>query len=258
MKKNWILIALALSSVACGSGQNKNYSELVLHGDSIAKQIQSSLAGTIGELHADRVDSNGIHHPGCFVQLGSALGDKRFEFSLPDRTIDLGYAGHITYWVNAIKLTGIEMSSSTKDFVLTASFSSDGVTLKGAHSTLGESVIPGIKLDRMRLVVHLKPVVTTDGKITYDDPRVEFTADVDNTFIPRFTIMGQTVDVVDALTHYRSDLCNSVRREVQKALDDPTRKAALAQKIQDGIAGPSSPVLGLRFQGTDLIVRLRR
>jgi|GEM_PF-5090950 len=254
-------VALFVSLIAMGCAQEPQYTELTLKGDLIAKQIQASLAGTKGELHADRIDPDGTRHPGCWIQLGPALKDKRFEFSLPEKKIDLGYAGTITYHVDDVRLGTIQMAAAQNEFVLTATFTSDGVAIKGEHSTLGDSVVPGIKLNNMLLVVHLKPVVD-DEKITYDDPKVEFTADVDNTFIPRFTVMGHTVDVFDALTHYRKDLCQAVQREIQKALDDPARKAALAEKIQEGIAGqlagPNSPVVGLRFQGTDLIVKLRK
>jgi hypothetical protein len=111
-------------------------------------------------------------------------------------------------------------------------------------------------------VVHLKPVVTRDSEITYDKPRVEFTANVDNTFIPRFALLGQTIDVMDTLTNYRRQLCRSIQQQMQKALDDPARKALLAKKISDGIAGqivgPSGAIVGLRFQGTDLVVQLRK
>ncbi|MFI5385364.1 MAG: hypothetical protein ACHQ50_04500 [Fimbriimonadales bacterium] len=259
----WLLLSLCACASACGSGQETAaYSELVLKGDAIAKQIQASLAGTKGELHSDKVDSDGTRHPGSFVQLGPQLHDRRFEFSLPDHVVNLGYAGKITYRVNDIRLKAVEMASTAGDFVLKAGFVSNGVAIKGSHSSLGESVVPGIKLDNMLLVVHLKPVVTGEGRITYDEPRVEFTADVDNTFIPRFTLLGHTVDVMDALTHYREDLCSSIQKQIQRALDDPTRKAALAQKISEGVsgqlAGPGGAILGLRFQGTDLVVRLRK
>ncbi len=258
----WLAPLGVLLFSACGSGQEAMpYTELVLKGDLIAKQIQGSLAGTKGELHADRIDPDGKRHPGSWVQLGPALKDRRFEFSLPDKTVDLGYAGSITYRVNDVRLNTIAMVSAPSEFVLSATFLSDGVAIKGAHNTLGESVVPGIKLDNIRLAIHLKPEVL-DGKVSYDEPRVEFTANVDNTFIPRFTVMGYTVDVMDGLTHYRHDLCASVQRQIQLALDDPARKAALGAKIQEGIAGqlagPNSPVIGLRFQGTDLVVRLRR
>jgi hypothetical protein len=246
-----------------GAGQeNVPYTELVLHGDAIAAQIQTSLAGTKGELHADKVDAVGTRHPGCFVQLGPSLGDRRFEFSVPDSVVDLGYAGQIVYKVNDIRLETVGIAASTSEFILSANFMSKGVALKGAHSSLGGAVVPGIILDHMRLVIHLKPVVTTDGKISYDEPRVKFTSDVDNTFIPSFRVMGYTVDVVDAITHYHRDLCASIERQIQRALEDPTRKAALAQKIQDGIsgqiAGTTAALVSLRFQGTDLVVRLRK
>ena len=250
---------------ACSSGHAQEpapFTELTLHGDMIAKQVETSLQGTQCELHADKVDEDGTRHPRSFVQLGPSLSDKRFDFSVPDYVTDLGYAGQITYRVSDIRLKTIEMAAVANEFVISASFVSHGVALKGEHSTLGDAVIPGIKLDDMHLAIHLKPIVTQDGKITYDEPRVEFTADVDNTFIPRFTVLGHTVDVVDSLTHYRREFCSAIQKQIKKALDDPARKAALADKIQQGIAGQfggsSNAILGLRFQGTDLVVKLRR
>lgn len=259
----YVILGLCLLASACGSSQQATDSqELVLKGDAIASQIQASLAGTKGEFHSDRITADGKRLPGCFIQLGPMLSDKRFEFSLPDRVIDLGYAGEIVYKINDVRLSSVDVTSAGGEFILGAKFASNDVALKGSHSWLGDAVVPDIKLDNMRLTVHLKPVVTEDGRITYDKPKVEFTADVDNTFIPRFSVMGRTVDVVDALTNYRRDLCYSIQRQMQKALDDPARKASLASKIADGISGQigggKSAVLGLRFDGTDLIVRLRR
>ena len=261
----WLPLALVACVTACTSSQaqeSAGYTELVLHGDMIAHQIQASLAGTKGELRSDKVDPDGTRHPGSFVQFGPGMKDKRFEFSLPDKRIDLGYAGQITYRVNDIKLDTVDMYSTTREFIITASFISNGVALKGSHSALGESVVPGIKLQNMQLAIHLIPIVTPEGKISYSEPHVTFAADVDNTFIPRFSVLGRSVDIVDSLTHYRHDLCETVQTQIQKALDDPARKEALSEKIQEGIAGrlsgPSSAVLSLKFQGTDLVVRLRR
>ncbi len=254
-------LGLVLIGCACGSGQT-GATELVLRGDAIARQIQSSLAGATGELHCDRVGPDGKRLPGCFVQLGPSLGDKRFEFSLPDRVVDLGYAGQVYYKVDDVRLKTVEVAAATGEFVIRASFTSKDVALKGTHSVLGDAVIPDIKLDKMLLTVHLKPVASDDGRISYDQPKVEFTASVDNTFIPRFSVMGQTIDVVDALTNYRRELCASIQRQLQRALEDPARKEALAKRIQEGIAGqmagPMRAVVGLRFQGTDLVVKLRR
>jgi hypothetical protein len=255
------LLLLCLCASACGVGQQSGtYTELVLKGEGIAKKIQSSLAGASGEFNGDTVGPDGRRQPGCFVQLGPALGDKRFDFSLPDRIVDLGYAGQVIYRVNHVKLKSVDVASADGDFVLTAGFAGSDVPLKGSHSVLGDAAVPDIKLDHIKLVIRLKPVVS-DGKITYDRPRVEFTADVDNTFIPRFSVMGQTIDVMDTLTNYRHDLCASIQRKIQGALDDPERKAALAKKISDGISGQigsGNAVAGLRFQGTDLVVQLRK
>lgn len=259
----WFCLVGMLLASACGTGQDPaTYSEILLKGDIIAKQIQASLSGTKGELHGDLIDKGGSRHPGSFIQLGPQLHDRRFEFSIPDYDIDLGYAGKITYRLNDVQLKSVEIASSPADFVLKAAFLSNGTAIQGSHSALGETVVPGIRLNNILLVVHLKPVVTADGKITYDEPRVEFTAEVDNTFLPKFEVMGQTVDVVDFMTHYRKNLCGTIQRQIQTALDDPARKAALAQKISDGIsgqiAGPGGAIVGLRFQGSDLIVRLRK
>ncbi|HTQ09112.1 MAG TPA: hypothetical protein VMI31_03490, partial [Fimbriimonadaceae bacterium] len=230
------ILALLGCLFTLGCAQEPQYTELTLKGDAIAKQIQFGLAGTKGELHADKVDPDGTRHPGCWIQLGPALHDKRFEFSLPEKKVDLGYAGTITYHVADVRLGVIEVAAKPNEFVLTSTFTSEGVAIKGEHSSLGGAVVPGIKLTNMRLVVHLKPVVV-DGSITYDDPRVEFTADVDNTFIPRFSVMGYTVDIIDAMTHYRHDLCLAIQRQIQAGLEDPGRKAALADQIRAGIAG---------------------
>lgn len=259
----WPIFALCFCSIACGSSQEGGpYSELVLRGDAIARQIQTSLQGAKGEFHADHVDQKRVHTPGCFLQLGPSLGDRRFEFSLPDRVVDLGYAGQITYRVNDIRLNSIGVASTDGSFVVAANFDTRGAALKGSHSLLGDLAVPDIRLDHIRLTVWLKPVVTREGLITYDEPRVRFTADVDNTFIPRFSLLGQTIDIVDSMTSYRRDLCQSIQTQIQRALDDPARKAVLARKLADGISGeitgPKSAVVGLRFQGTDLIVKLRK
>lgn len=261
MKGAAFLIGIAIAAFGCGQ-EGAPYTEVVLSGNAIAAQIQKSLVGTKAEFHSDRTTKDGRTVPGCFVRFGPSLSDRRFEFSLPDRVVDLGYAGEITYKIDSVKLRSVTVASTGGEFVLSASFFSDGVALKGAHSVLGDAAVPDIELDNMLLVVRLKPLVTADNKITYDKPRVEFTANVDNTFIPRFNLLGHTIDVVDTLTNYRQELCASIQKQIQRALDDPTRKAALAKKIEDSIAGqiagPSSPVLGLRFQGADLVVRLRK
>lgn len=237
-----------------------DFSEITLRGDAIARHIQNSLQGAKGEFDADRW-VGGKRLPGSYLQLGPALGDRRFEFSVPERTVDLSYAGSIIYRVHHIKLGQVRVSSENGEFVVRASFTTSGVALKGAHSTLGDAAVPDIRLDNMRLIVRLTPVVTPEGRITYDRPAVKFTADVDNTFLPRFNILGRTVDVLDALTNYRRDLCRSIESGIQKALDNPAGKAALAAKIDEGIAGeitgPQSPISSLRFHGTDLVVRLR-
>ncbi|HWA82333.1 MAG TPA: hypothetical protein VG820_02795 [Fimbriimonadaceae bacterium] len=261
MRLTAFLIGLCLVGLGCGQ-ESPPYTELTLRGDAVAAQIQKGLAGMKAEFHADRTSPDGHTIPGCFVQFGPSLGDRRFEFSLPDRVVDLGYAGKIMYKIDNVKLRSVRVEASANEFVLTAAFVSDGVTLKGSHSVLGDAAVPDIDLENMRLVVRLKPVVTTDNAISYDDPKVEFTADVDNTFIPRFTLLGHTIDVVDTLTNYRRDLCESIRKQIQRALDDPTRKAALSKKIAESIsgqiAGPNSPILGLKFQGSNLVVRLRK
>jgi hypothetical protein len=257
----WIVLPLCLCTLACRS-QDSAYSEITLRGDAIAQEIQTALQGAKGEFHADRVDADGTRHPACFLQLSSSLGDRRFEFSLPDRVVDLGYLGQLSYKVGDIELKSIDVTSDAGSFALKVGFVSKGVTLRGSHNWLGDAAVPDINLDHMQLIVRLKPVVTAEGKITYDEPRVQFTASVDNTFIPRFSILGATIDVVDSLTNYRRDLCQSIQKQIQKALDDPARKATLAKKLEDGISGeitgPKSAIVGLRFQGTDLVVRLRR
>jgi hypothetical protein len=258
----WLILVAWLSSSACSARSDSPATDLVLRGDVIAKQIQASLAGAKGEFRSDRISPDGKRLPGCFIQLGPALGDRRFEFSLPDRIFDLGFAGEIVYKLQPVRLKTVEVTSGTGEFVISVAFDSSGVALKGIHSQLGDAAIPDIKMDRIRLVVRLKPVVTKSGQITYDQPSVRFTADVDNTFIPRFSVLGQTIDVLDALTNYRKDLCHSIEQQMQKALDDPVRKAALGKKIEEGISGqimsPGSAIVGLRFLGTDLIVSLRR
>jgi hypothetical protein len=260
MSRNFLLVCLCAS--ACGSGQQVPYQELVLKGDAIAHQIQVKLEGTRVEFHCDGVGADGKAKAGCFIQLGSGMGDRRFEFSLPNRVVDLGYGGEIVYKVSDVKLDAVRVSTSGGEFVIDAGFLSKTVALKGEHSLLGDAAVPDIKLDNMRLVVRLKPIVTQAGLISYDSPKVEFSATVDNTFIPRFTLLGNTIDVVDAVSNYRRQLCLSIQSQIQKALADPQRKAALAQKLQDGIAGqiagPSSPVLGIHFQGADLVVKLRK
>ncbi|HVT12385.1 MAG TPA: hypothetical protein VHE55_08970 [Fimbriimonadaceae bacterium] len=261
MRITAFLIGLCLFGMGCGQ-ESPSYTELVLHGDAIAAQIQKGLAGTRAEFHADRIGPDGRALPGCFVQFGPSLGDRRFEFSLPDRVVDLGYAGKITYKIDSVKLRSVKVGTSNGEFVLSAAFYSDGVALKGSHSVLGDAAVPDIELENMLLVVKLRPVVTPNNAISYDDPKVEFTTDVDNTFIPRFTLLGHTIDVVDTLTNYRQDLCQSIQRQIQRALDDPARKAALSKKIEESIAGqiagPNSPILGLKFQGSNLVVRLRK
>lgn len=260
----WVLLLLGLTVTACESAQQDSgaYTEMVLKGDAIAKQIQTTLQGSKGELHSDRVDEDGTRHPACFIQLGPALKDRRFEFSLPDRVVDLGIAGKVVYKVNDVRLGTIDVETSNSEFVFRAGFTSNGVALKDYHSSLGDAAVPDIKLENILLTIHIKPTVTQDGGISYDQPKVDFTADVDNTFIPRFSLFGKTIDVVDTLTNYRHDLCTAVQKQIQTALDDPVRKAALGKKIQEGIAGrlagPGSALLGLRFQGADLVVRFRR
>jgi hypothetical protein len=249
--------------MACGSVPQDRTSvdEITLRGDAIAREIEASLIGTKGEINCDRVTSQGIRVPGSFVQLGPSLGDRRFEFSVPDRTTDISYAGSIIYKVNHIRLDRVGVTSVNGQFVFQANFKAADVALKGYHSALGDAAVPDLKLENMRLIVRLTPVVA-GGKVTYDRPQVSFAADVDNTFLPRFQMLGRTVDVMDTLTNYRRDLCKSIQVAIQTALDDPARKAALATKIEEGITGeitgPSSPILGLRFEGTDLIVKLRR
>jgi hypothetical protein len=258
----WSFLCLCFVANACGAAsQGSAPNELVLRGEGIAKQIQTSLAGTTGEFNSDSIGADGKGRAGCFIQLGPALGERRFEFSLPDRVVDLGYAGQIIYRINHVKLKTLDVASTEGNFVLTAAFAASDVALKGSHSALGDAAVPDISLDHMRLIIRLKPVVA-DGKITYDQPRVEFKADVDNTFIPRFSVMGETIDVMDTLTNYRRDLCTSIQKKIQLALDDPARKAALAKKIEEGIRsqvdGPSGRLVGLRFEGTNLVVQLRK
>lgn len=254
--------AFCLAS-ACGSTSQSVPigSEITLRGDAIAREIEKALEGTKGEFHCDRVATGGDRIPGSFLQLGPGLGDRRFDFSVPDRRVDLSYAGAIVYKVNHIRLDKVSVASADGEFVFTAGFKCSDVALKGFHSALGDAAVPDIQLEKMRLTVRLVPVVTPEGRITYDRPRVTFTADVDNTFLPRFELLGRKVDVMDSLTNYRRDLCKSIQQSIQRALDDPARKLALAYKIEQGITGeitgPSSPLLGLRFQGTDLVVRLR-
>lgn len=253
---------VGLLTCACNSTRQAAENELVLRGDVIARQIQASLSGTTGEFHCDQIGSDGGRKPGCYLQLGPQLGARRFEFSLPDRVVDLGFGGQLVYKVNRIKLQSVEVRSAVGEFVIAARFLSPDVALKGSHSVLGDAAVPDIKLENMRLTIRLTPQVGAGNKISYERPTVEFKANVDNTFIPRFKVMGKTIDVMDSLTNYRRDLCASIQKQIQLALEDPARKAALAKKIEEGIAGqitgPSSPVIGLRFHGTDLIVKLRR
>lgn len=269
MNRVRLLPLLCCLGAACGctqgfqGGQDSagKGSELRLRGDAIARQIEATLHGTQGEFNADQV-VNGRRVPGSFIQLGPALGDRRFEFSVPDRVVDLSYAGKIYYRVDHIRLDQIHVRTADGQFVFDSTFRTGSVALKGSHSVLGDAAVPDIRLQNIHLQVRLVPVVLSTGKITYESPKVTFTADVDNTFLPRFELLDNTVDVMDAVTNYRWDLCRSIQTAIQSALDDPVRKAALAAKIQEGIAGeltgPKSPIASLRFEGTDLLVMLRR
>ena len=243
------MLAIIVSALGCGQAPPAGQ-ELVLRGPALARSLSEALQGTTA-----RFDSTG-----CWVHLRGAFGEQNFSFALPDRVRDLGYAGEIRYRIRDINLKDLRVTASDRDFIITAAFESNGVELKGVHSLLGDAAVPDVELDNMVLSVMLRPVITGSGSISYEQPRVDFKADVDNTFVPRFAISGRTIDVMDTLTNYRRDLCRSIEVQIQKALDSPERKAALARKIGEVVASSTkaSPVAGLQFRGSDLIVRLKR
>src|SRR5690349_13279366 len=108
-------------------------SEITIPGTAIAQQIQLSLVDLKAELHADRIGNDGKRIPGSFLQLGHRLGDRRFEFSVPDREVDLGYAGKIIYRVHDVRLQSVKVSTVQGEFIFDAAFFSKGVALKGSH-----------------------------------------------------------------------------------------------------------------------------
>lgn len=249
VKPYWMILPILLA-LGCGRGESV---ELRMSGPAVAAQLQSLLAGSKAHFNADEGAN-----AGCYVQFGNGSSVKRFEFSLPNRVKDLGIAGTITYKINDINLDDLQVSATAQKFVIAARFESRGVELKGLHSMLGDAGVPDIELDDMRLQISLKPITTRDGSITYDDPQVSFTAKVDNTLAPRFSILDHTIDIMDTLTNYRDDICHSIQTQVQRALDKTDRKAALAKLIGSAIGnGSQSRIESLRWEGTDLIVKMR-
>src|SRR5690348_10406460 len=102
MRIAWLALTCCCLAACKSAGQEPASSEITLRGESIAGQIQAKLVGAKGQFHCDSVGKDGVRRPGCFVQLGPSLGDRRFDFSLPDRVVDLSYAGKIVYKVNRI------------------------------------------------------------------------------------------------------------------------------------------------------------
>ncbi len=242
---------LALSLVMLGL-RSKGSTEFKVSGNAIAVQLTQLLAGTKAHFNSDRKG-----RPGCYLLIGAADPARRFEFSLPDRVKDLGFAGQIIYRIRDINLSTIKVVADERAFTLIASFESEGVELKGSHSRLGDAAVPDIELNNMQLRIKLIPVATAGGSISYESPEVSFSADVDNTFVPRFRLLGKTIDIMDTLTNYRNQLCRSVQAQIQHALNESSRKEALARQVALAIGPGSSRVETLRWEGTDLIVVLR-
>lgn len=239
-------------SLGCG---HNDATELRLSGPAIANQLAVLLEGSKAHLNADEKGK-----PGCYVQFGGGPSAKRFQFSLPNRVRDLGYAGDITYKINDVNLDKLTVEATAQQFILTATFESKDVELKGSHTWLGDAGVPDIELDRMVLQIKLKPIATKDGSISYTSPEVSFSARVDNTLAPRFRILGNTIDIMDTLTNYRNDLCRAIQQQVLTALDRPERKEALAKQVTAAIASQTndtSRIQSLRWEGTDLLVSLR-
>lgn len=250
--------------------------ELRLEGPEIAKMVQTAFNGTVIRLNRDGIGPKGQPIPASFIQLGPAMQNVRFAFSMPEERYSLGFAGNAIYSVNDINsdanyvvktargpmkmgqtITVIAMPAA---YLITLRFEDVGTEIlgrpDGGLSRMRSSVVPNVEVNNISLQIALYPQ-TVGNSIAFKPSRVTFFGDIQAQGLANLTIAGHHVDIVDSMTDYKSRLKETIEREVAKLIDRslPQLAANLQHEIIRRGAGLGVRVTAVRAEGTSIIIR---
>jgi len=226
----------------------------------IVKRIKSIFGEVSLQLGPDSLGADGKTVPGCSIQFGASLANKRVAFSVPQKSVSLGIAGTMTYAPNGIFIRNTSVRTTKKEYEVVLYFDSNGPALKGTHSWLGDGGAPDISLEHAHVIVRMKPT-TKDGKIHFDKPVAMFYADMKTEGLS-FNLLGRPVDLVQSATGYRQQIKTAIETQLVAALDGSGARKLLSEKIQDIVsneaAGFGARVVRLGLSGMDLMITLTK
>lgn len=227
----------------------------------IVQKIKATFEGVQVQVGEDSLDGKGKLVPGSAIIFGPALGRKRVDFSVPAQVKDLGLLGQVKYVANGISVRDYSVRATEKEYEVTLYFASRGPALKGSHSFLGDGPIPDIELKAAHVIVRMRPAVTPEGKLFFEQPEVAFWADVQTQGLT-WNVMGRRVDLLDSVTGYRNTIKDAIESQMTKALAGPNARSLLAEKVQEFIGQQAAKfgakVSRIRLDGTELLLTLQR
>ena len=149
---------------------------------------------------------------------------------MPEKKIDLGYAGAIVYRLNSLRMASCHCKEEGGDLVFAATLKSDGPTLKGSHTALGNRLVPDVGMKKnMLLTIRLTPAIDKNGRPIYQNARASFTSEVSSS-LGELSIGSEHVDLLDEVTGYRKSICQGIGDEITKSLRSPELQASIAKQ----------------------------
>ena len=261
------LISLCLAAVA--GPTRGEVVEIPIPKAALVQALDSALDGS--EILIDNFgsrDGSSWHDDTSYIRMP---GQSKAEFSVPEYTYNLNRARKYRYYVDDLRLSGIEAAAAGSKIELTLRFESQGEEIKAkclrwALFRWGwvECSFPmdrDIHLDDTRLLVGVTPVAL-EGSISYADPSVKFETDL--------RIVTGLCDLpgIDNLCDHIGDriegeLTTRIQDEVRSKLAERQLRATLAAKIRDtlesvGLLQPSWNVLSVTSSGANFIVSVER
>lgn len=226
--------------------------------DIITQLIKGVFKGTKIYLHNRGSKKSDSWHQkdASYIQLSQILGGKKQSFNIPESQINAGAYGSLKYYVDNIKLSELDVTSSNDAFKVSLFFESNGTELKGYHTgrfvNFGDRGAPDIQMDNMRLDVYLTPAIDNRGRLIYGGIDVKFGADIQAGGI--CNIKG--ADVCERMFKYKERIAEAIESNLRAQLNNQPTRERLAAALQSRLSKFGiSKIVSVDFQENNIVIR---